>query len=148
MAAVKFDDLSTAFDFVSFAAPLEHQAFVSLDTGAIYWISEAGGVGDEELPPDLDTSDRYVAVPHRNDLDLGLDLVLRFVREVLPHQDDKVAAMFWRPGAYGRFKSLLDAEGRLDEWYAFEADATKQALQDWCTANGLAPDDEQHSPSA
>ena len=34
------------------------------------------------------------------------------------------------------------------EWYAFEADATKQALTEWCTANGLALDDDQHSPSA
>jgi len=37
MVTVKYDDLSMAFDFVSFAGPMEHRAFVSLDTGVIYW---------------------------------------------------------------------------------------------------------------
>ena len=41
MVKVKYDDLSMAFDFVSFAGPMEHRAYVSLDTGTIYWISEA-----------------------------------------------------------------------------------------------------------
>jgi hypothetical protein len=40
MAAVKHDDLSLAFDFVSYAAPTEHDAYVSLDTGKIYWTSD------------------------------------------------------------------------------------------------------------
>jgi hypothetical protein len=35
MVTVKYDDLSTAFDFVSFAGLMEHRAYVSLDTGAI-----------------------------------------------------------------------------------------------------------------
>ena len=39
-----------AFDFVSFAAPFEHRAFVSLDTGAIYWISETSPLDEEDLP--------------------------------------------------------------------------------------------------
>jgi hypothetical protein len=37
MVAVKHDDLSMAFDFVSYAAPMEHNAYVSLDTGKVYW---------------------------------------------------------------------------------------------------------------
>jgi hypothetical protein len=47
MVTVQFDDLSAAFDFVSFAAPFEHRAFVSLDTGAIYWISETSPIDEE-----------------------------------------------------------------------------------------------------
>jgi hypothetical protein len=35
MTKVKYDDLSAALDFVCFAAPMEHQEYVSLDTGAI-----------------------------------------------------------------------------------------------------------------
>ena len=35
MAMVKYDGLSTAFDFVRFAGPMEHRAYVSLHTGAI-----------------------------------------------------------------------------------------------------------------
>ena len=41
MVAVRHDDLSMAFDFVSYAAPTEHNAYVSLDTGKIYWTSDS-----------------------------------------------------------------------------------------------------------
>ena len=51
MVMVKYDDLSAAFDFVSFAAPFEHHAFVSLDTGAIYWISETSPIDDPDFDP-------------------------------------------------------------------------------------------------
>jgi hypothetical protein len=53
MVTVKYDDRSAAFDFVSCAAPFEHQAFVALDTGAIYWISETSAIDEEDLPDDL-----------------------------------------------------------------------------------------------
>jgi hypothetical protein len=67
MVTIKYDDLSAAFDFVTFAAPFEHRAFVSLDTGAIHWISETTLIDEKDLPDDLETSDRYIAVPHKND---------------------------------------------------------------------------------
>jgi hypothetical protein len=86
MITVKYDDLSSAFDFVSFGAPFEHRAFVSRDTGTVYWISETNPIEDEELPDDLDASDRYIAVPHKNELDLGNHLALRFAEEQLPHR--------------------------------------------------------------
>jgi hypothetical protein len=35
IVTVKYDDLSTAFDFISVAGPMEHRVYVSLDTGAI-----------------------------------------------------------------------------------------------------------------
>jgi hypothetical protein len=41
-----------------------------MDTGAIYWISEPNPL-EEEVPDDLETSDRHIAIPHKNDLDLG-----------------------------------------------------------------------------
>ena len=53
MVTIKYDDLSAAFDFVSFAAPFEHRAFVCLDTGAIHWISETSPIDGEDLPDDL-----------------------------------------------------------------------------------------------
>jgi hypothetical protein len=65
MVTTKYDDLSAAFDFVSFGAPFEHRAFVSRDTGAVYWISEANPIDEEDVPDDLETSDRYVAIPTR-----------------------------------------------------------------------------------
>jgi hypothetical protein len=86
MVTIKYDDLSAAFDFVTFAAPFEHRAFVSLDTGAIHWISETTLIDEEDLPDDLATPDRYIAVPHKNDLDLENNLARRFAEEQLPHR--------------------------------------------------------------
>jgi hypothetical protein len=147
VVTIKYDDLSAAFDFVSFAAPLEHRAYLSLDTGAIHWISETNPVEDEELPDDLDTSDRYIAIPHKNDLDLGNNLALRFVARELPEKYSSVADFFGHRGAYARLKDLLAAEGCLEKWYAFEAEATERALRDWCKANEirLAEEDSQQS---
>jgi hypothetical protein len=137
MVKVKYDDLSAAFDFVSFASPFEHQAFVSLDTGAIHWVSEASPVDEEDLPDDLETSDRYLAIPHKNDLDLGNSLALRFVEARLPDRYADVESFFRRRGAYGRFKELLASEGCLEKWYAFEAECTERALREWCQANEI-----------
>jgi hypothetical protein len=147
MVKVKYDDLSAAFDFVSFAAPFEHRAFVSLDTGAIYWISETSPLDEEDLPDDLEESDRYLAIPHKNDLDLGNNLALRFAEEELPNRYADVEGFFRRRGAYARFKDLLAAQECLEKWYAFEAEATERALRQWCEANEIqcAEDDSQES---
>jgi hypothetical protein len=136
VVAIKFDDLSAAFDFVSFAAPMEHNAYISLETGAIYWMSELNP-DEEEVPEDLETSDRYIAVPHKNDLDLGSNLALRFAEEELPDRYTTVEGFFRHRGAYARFKELLAAEGCLDKWYAFEAECTERALKNWCTENDI-----------
>ena len=57
MVAVRFDEISLAFEFVSGGRPMEHHAYLSIDTGRIYWISELVPV-EEEIPDDLETSDR------------------------------------------------------------------------------------------
>ena len=136
MAAVKYEDLSDAFEFVSSAAPMEHRAFISIDTGGIYWVSSLGPV-EEELPDDLEESDRYVAIPHKNDLDLGRNLALRFAEAELPNAYEGVRDCFRYRGAYACFKALLAAHGCLDRWYAFEAECTEQALKDWCEDNRI-----------
>ncbi|MGF6872762.1 hypothetical protein [Paraburkholderia sp. MM5477-R1] len=137
MVAGKFDDLSSAFDFVSYAAPMEHQAYISLDTGKIYWISDAIDTIEEEIPEHLEDPDRYLAIPHKNELDLGSSLALRFAAQQLPARYDQVEGYFQRQGAYARFKDLLEREGVLELWRAFEATSVEQALRQWCTENGL-----------
>ena len=147
MVTVKYDDLSAAFDFVSFGAPFEHRAFVSRDTGAVYWISETNPIEEEDLPDDLETSDRYIEVPHKNDLDLGNKLALRFAEEQLPHRLATIVDVFRHRGAYARFKELLSSERCLDKWYAYEAEATGQALRDWCKANEIQLDEISITPA-
>lgn len=136
MVTVKYQDLSAAFDFVSFAAPMEHHAYLSIDTGTIYWISELNPL-EEEIPEDLETSDRYLAIPHKNDLDLGNDLALRFASAEVPHRYNTIEQFFRHRGAYARFKELLASEGCLDKWYAFEAESTEQAFRYWCADNDI-----------
>ncbi len=137
MVTVRHDDLSLAFDFVSYAAPTEHSAYVSLDTGKIYWTSDSSDAFDEEIPDDLETSDRYLAIPHKNELDLGRRLALRFAAQVLPARYDQIEGFFRQQRAYARFKDLLEREGVLERWYSFESDAVESALRQWCAENGL-----------
>ena len=115
---------------------MEHHAYISIDTGTIYWISEANPL-EEEIPDDLETSDRYIAIPHKNDLDLGSDLALRFAADELPGLYNRIEGFFRHRGAYARFKELLASEGCLEKWYAFETESTEQALKKWCVENGI-----------
>ena len=137
MVKIAEADLAIAFEFVSAAPPTEHYAYVSLDTGKIYWGSEADGLMDEDAPEDLETSDRYISIPHKNDLDLGTDLALRFAAAHLSGRYRDVEQFFHHRGAYARFKSLLQREGKLDEWYEYAEKATNGALKDWCQENGI-----------
>jgi hypothetical protein len=101
----------------------------------------AGLEEGEHLPEDLETSDRYIAVPHKNDLGLGQRLALAFVDQELSDEYDTVAGFFGRRGAYGRFKALLHAHGMLERWYEFENGAMEEALLAWCEENGIQPVD-------
>jgi hypothetical protein len=134
--AVKLDDLVNAFDFVSAGRLFEHEAYLSVETGVIHYCSELGGL-DEELPDDIDDPEKYIAIPHKNDLDLGKRLALRFVEDLLPDEVDNAYGIFSRKGAYSRFKSLLEDRGMLQQWYEYEEKSTKQALREWCESNGI-----------
>jgi len=147
MVTVTYEEISSAFEFVGSAAPMEHSAYISLDTGQIYWASELASM-DEELPDDLDTSDRYLVVPHKNELNLGKNLALRFAAQELPGCYEEVAGIFRRKGAYGRFKQLLEDNGILEKWYKFEEEATDKALREWCAANDIQIVEGSASPAA
>ena len=134
---VNAGDLREAFDFVSAGQPYENTAYICLDDGKIYWRSDFTGIEDEDLPEDLDGSDRYLEVPHKNDLDLGRRLALAFVDQELPDKADGVYGFFQRRGAYRRFKELLNTRGKLERWYNFENRATEEALREWCEENGI-----------
>ena len=99
-------------------------------------MSEANPL-DEEIPEDLGESDRYIAIPHKNDLNLGSDFALRFAAEQLPNLYSRVERFFRHRGAYAQFKDLLASEACLDKWYAFEAESTAQALKNWCAENEI-----------
>lgn len=133
---VSLADLLNAFEWVSASAGLENSAFVSRKTGATHWASETDALEDE-LPEDIDDASVYVAVPHKNDLELGKNLALRFAEEKMPESADTVAGFFRQRGAYGRFKDLLERQGKLQAWYDYEAQAVERALRAWSDEQGF-----------
>jgi uncharacterized protein UPF0158 len=137
---VKYKVILDTFDFVSFGQPMEHEAYLCKETGEIYWHSEYGD-DEEPLPDDINDPEKYIVIPHKNDLDLGKSLVLKFAGEFLPEIFGKVEEIFSRAGAYARFKDLLEHRGMLEQWYEYEAKTCEQVLREWCEDNGVEIDD-------
>ncbi len=135
---MKFQDIEIAFDFVSMDQPYMHTAYVSRTTGKTYFNSEMGDF--DEFPKDIEDNDDYVAIPHKNDLDLGKRLVWKFVAQEIPGFTDKLRIFFSRRGAYSRYKEFLVEIGLLEKWYEFEDSKTKEALLKWCNENKIEID--------
>jgi hypothetical protein len=132
---ISFSDLQLAFEFVSSGSMGENEAYLDRQLGKIYWHSEFGDT-DAELPADID-DEKYIAIPHKVELDLGKPLVLDFAREFLPDDYDEVRHIFSRKGAYRRYKELLARRGTLDRWYDFSNRAEEATLRKWCAENGI-----------
>ena len=132
---VSFSDIQDAFLFVSSAGYGVNSAVLCKDTGRILYRSEMGTI-DKIEGADLDW-DMCIAIPHKNDLNLGQSLVFEFVETHMPDVDDHVRQMFRRRGAYGRFKSLLERKGLLDTWYDFAGQREEKALRHWCLENEI-----------
>lgn len=133
---VKLDDLLIALEWVSSAGSFQNSAYISKDRGAIYLCSDDYELEDE-LPEDLDDPSKYIAVPHKNDLDLGTRLAIRYIDEELPNHASTIREIFRKKGAYAKFKALLDREGHLDNWYSYESKAVEKALRAWAEENGI-----------
>jgi hypothetical protein len=138
-ATVKLSDLRDAFEFVSSGAPMEHEAYLCVRTGTFHWHSEFGD-NEEELPADVDDRSAYIYVPHKNELDIGKQLALKFAAEKAPDVLLKVKEIFSRRGAYAGFKNLLESRNSLQQWYAYEEEATVAALRKWCADNEIGID--------
>ena len=132
---VKFQDISEAFEFVSFGSMYEHQAFLDKETGKVYYHSEFGD-DEEELPEDID-DEKYIVIPHKNDLGLGKKLVLDFAHQYLPDEVAMIHAMFNRKGAYSKYKDLLEHRGMLEQWYEYESKKQEKALREWCESSSI-----------
>jgi hypothetical protein len=127
------DDIEWAIEFASSGFG-DHEAYINIDTGEIYYVGDAV---EEPIPDDLYESDRYIIFPSKRDLDLGKRLALRFVAESIPHKLDAAYKIFSRSGAYSRFKMLLESTSKLENWYAYENEALKEAAVQWCKDNGI-----------
>lgn len=130
------DDLESALLWVDATEGAASQAFVSMATGQIHYASDELD-SEEELPEDIDDGSLYVPVPTRRELDLGTQLVFRFVDARAPHLADAVSECFRSRGAYRRFHNLLDRTGLRDAWHRFDEEATRAALKAWAAENGI-----------
>lgn len=133
--AISFDEIENAFFFVSMDQKYMHNAYLCKETGQTFYTSEMGD--SDELPEDVDDPDKYITIPHKNDLDLGKALVIEFTSEYLPEALDRVYSIFRSRGAYSRYKDLLDEKGLLDKWHRFEDERQRVALKKWCCENSI-----------
>ena len=133
---IKFSDIEDAFFFVSMGEMYMKSAFLCKKTGQLFYISDAGD--SDELPEDIDDDpDKYIDIPHKNELDLGKSLVLEFSAMHLSDNFEQVNSFFHKKGAYSKFKNLLEVKGLLDKWYAFEEEEQNKALREWCKDNDI-----------
>ncbi len=130
---VKFSDLEDAFLFVSSSSDGVNSAYLNKDTGQIVYRSEMGD--DDEIADEELEGDGWLDIPHKNDLDLGWELVFEFVETHLAEKHEQVRQMFRRPGGYRHFKALLENKGLLETWYEFENRREQEALREWCEEN-------------
>jgi hypothetical protein len=130
-----FDDILKAFEFVSSAPIEENQAILNRSTGEILY--KSGMLDEEEFPEEIEASDNYVWIPHREDLDLGEGLVIDFVDLSLPQEMKKVKHMLKNKDAMTNFLSLLKYHGKLEDWLAFEEEETSTVLFEWCEENEI-----------
>lgn len=75
-------------------------------------------------------------------------MVFAFVAEHAPMHRETVHAFFRKRGAYASFKAFLARSQLLDRWHAFEAAATRSALEAWTADNGFVVVDELPTPRA
>lgn len=133
--AVSWDEIENAFLYVSMDQEFMHNAYLCKESGEAFYTSELGD--SDELPEDIDDPKKYISIPHKNELNLGKDLVIEFTAEYLPEELEKVDSIFRRRGAYSRYKDLLESKGMIEDWFQFEEKRTSVALKEWCKENKI-----------
>jgi len=142
---IKFSDVLDLFELVNFGSQFDHEGYICKSSGKTYFRSNF--CDDEELPDDINNDinndindEKYLSIPHKSELDLGINLPFDFIQEYLPTEYDNVRSIFSRKGAYAKFKLLLDHTGKVDEWHIFEAKRTEQAVRGWCLEQDIGID--------
>ena len=74
---IKFSDIELAFDFVNSAPMTANVAVICKETGEIFYKSDYGD--EDEIPEEVYDREDCIEIPHKNDLDLGRNLVFEFV---------------------------------------------------------------------
>jgi|AntAceMinimDraft_17_1070374.scaffolds.fasta_scaffold80831_2 hypothetical protein len=144
MRIVKYSEIADAFDFVSSNSLGANEAVLFPETGEIFWSSEDADI-DEITPAVASLGEgKCLKIPHKNDLNLGKNLVFEFIEQNLPDEYELIRSYFSRRGAYSRYKDLLSRLSKLDMWYNFENNRIEVTLRDWCLSNGIELEDKNN----
>jgi hypothetical protein len=127
---IKFCDIELAFEYVSSAPETSNTAVLCKKTGEIFYASDYDD--EDEIADEVYDRDDCLEIPHKNDLDLGRNLVFEFVEQYLPGDFERVRQIFRRRGAYGRYKNLLEDRDYLKKWYDYENTRQTETLREWC----------------
>ncbi len=130
-----YENIADAIEFISADPGGDSEAFLSLATGEIFYRSEYAE--EVPLPDDIDDKSKYIALPHKRKLDLGVVMVFKFVDKRLPNKASEVRTIFKKRGAYSRFSDWLNRHDLVDDWHHFREQATKKAILAWCKENGV-----------
>ena len=131
-----FDDIETLIRAASSGNDPDATAILDRETGRTWLLSDYVDDG-QEPPEDWETNNRYLVLPDQQELDLGSNTARRFIDAHLPEHHDTFRDLFSRSGAFRRWKAWLDKNGHLDAWYAFEAEAEREAVRAWLTEHGV-----------
>jgi hypothetical protein len=134
-----FDAIDEAFHYVSNAPPGERSALLRRSSGEIFLASHKAGF--DERPPGSEVDPDCVAIPHRQQLDPGMPLILDFVRGSCPQERGRFEALFARPGGFRNAKDLLRRLGLLEGWQLFEEQQLTALLRQWCSVQGITLDE-------
>ncbi len=127
---IDLSELAIAIDYVACGG----EVYVDPELGDIHYISDCG---DIEVPDDIDTNDKYIDVPSKQDFDLSRTLVLDFTEKMIPDELERIYDIFRSQGAYSRFKAILHERNLTEKWYDFENKAVEEKLIEWCKENSI-----------
>lgn len=134
--AIKFSDIEHAFFYVSSAPMTANTAILCKETGEIFYASDYDD--ENQIPEEIYFREDCIEIPHRNDLDLGRNLVSEFVEQYMPEDFERVREILRRKGAYGKYQDLLEDRNILQKWYDFENARQTETLREWCEDNEIA----------
>lgn len=136
---MKFDDIMEAFEFVGSGQDINTQAYISWETGVIYFDSD--DYSPEDLPKDLEDHKKYLSVPHWYDLNIGTNLVFDFAFDYMRDEYDELVRIFRGRGKYKKFRWMLEDTNKLQQWYDYEQSRKNEAVVEWCLDKRLEVED-------
>src|SRR5262245_65688124 len=87
--AASFNEILEAYQLASMANSGYGRAdvFLCRQSGRIYWrYDEFSGLQkyNDDVPADIDDEEKYIQLPDKRELDLGVALVMEFARQLFP----------------------------------------------------------------